>query len=602
MDDAAPPDTAAPGAPAQAVLAAPGEPTTIVPAASAGERATAGAALFESAPVVVLAPDGDVAAQAPAASAAVALGVPLLLTPSADEGSADDEGSPGTTAEGDEATPGTTAEEADGEASSGTTAEDTDGEASSGTTTGDEAAAGGEAARGVEDEVERLEPAAVLAFGDAVAWAEDATGEDGPDVVAAPGAADDLAALDGLDVGDPEEVAEDELLASVTALTPDAPPVLQVAGGTGEDGEASPDGDGGEGELPDVAPADEHLGSVVVLVAGGVEDVAAAATARAAGARVVASPDGDPRAHPDAIAALAGADEPPEQVVAIGDGFDVEPDVLRRRVDVAATGVELPGGGQVLYPGRRMAALYGHPGTPAMGVLGEQGVAESIARAEALAAEYAGLVDEPVIPAFEVIATVASSAPGPDGDYSAESTVADLRPWVDAAGEAGMYVVLDLQPGRTDFLTQAQRYEELLAEPHVGLALDPEWRLGADQVHLAQIGSVGIDEVNRVGDWLAQLTAEHHLPQKLLLLHQFRTAMIDGRERLDMGHDELAVLIHADGFGSAGQKFATWDALHQGAPDGVWWGWKNFYDEDQPMFTPAQTTAIRPAPVFVSYQ
>ena len=41
-----------------------------------------------------------------------------------------------------------------------------------------------------------------------------------------------------------------------------------------------------------------------------------------------------------------------------------------------------------------------------------------------------------------------------------------------------MYVVLDLQPGRTDFLTQAKRYEPLLALPHVGLALDPEWRLG----------------------------------------------------------------------------------------------------------------------------
>ena len=40
-----------------------------------------------------------------------------------------------------------------------------------------------------------------------------------------------------------------------------------------------------------------------------------------------------------------------------------------------------------------------------------------------------------------------------------------------------MYVVLDLQPGYTDFLAQAQRYEEFLAQPHVGLALDPEWRL-----------------------------------------------------------------------------------------------------------------------------
>ena len=40
-----------------------------------------------------------------------------------------------------------------------------------------------------------------------------------------------------------------------------------------------------------------------------------------------------------------------------------------------------------------------------------------------------------------------------------------------------MYVVLDLQPGRSNFLDQAKLYEPLLRLPHVGLALDPEWRL-----------------------------------------------------------------------------------------------------------------------------
>jgi hypothetical protein len=32
-------------------------------------------------------------------------------------------------------------------------------------------------------------------------------------------------------------------------------------------------------------------------------------------------------------------------------------------------------------------------------------------------------------------------------------------------------------------------------------------------------------------------------------------------------------------------------------------GWKNFYDEDHPTFTPRQTYRdVRPAPWFVSYQ
>ena len=106
---------------------------------------------------------------------------------------------------------------------------------------------------------------------------------------------------------------------------------------------------------------------------------------------------------------------------------------------------------------------------------------------------------------LEIITTVASGAAGP---RRLLQRVRGRRPASlgRRRGRAGMYVMLDLQPGRTDFLTQAQRYEELLAEPHVGLALDPEWRLGPNQRHMAQIGSVGVDEVNAVAAWLAGLT------------------------------------------------------------------------------------------------
>jgi len=250
-----------------------------------------------------------------------------------------------------------------------------------------------------------------------------------------------------------------------------------------------------------------------------------------------------------------------------------------------------------------MVALYGHPGVPALGVLGEQGIPESITRAQALAAEYQPFSDEPVVPAFELISTVADSGPGPDGDYSSEATVEFLRPWVDAARDAGVYVVLDLQPGRADFLTQAKRYAELLAQPHVGLALDPEWRLGPDERPLQQIGTVGVDEINSVATWLADLTRANALPQKVLMVHQFRLAMITERERLDTSRDELAVLLHADGFGTPDLKLETWAAMHEGEPAGVHWGWKNFYDEDTPTFSPEQTLRVGPPPpVFVSFQ
>jgi len=235
-------------------------------------------------------------------------------------------------------------------------------------------------------------------------------------------------------------------------------------------------------------------------------------------------------------------------------------------------------------------------------VLGEQGIGASIARARSVAAPYRPLSDVPVVPAFEIIATVASGGPGPDGNYSDESTVDRLRPWVTQAGKAGMYVVLDLQPGRSSFYSQAKRYEPLLRLPYVGLALDPEWRLGPGQLPLRQIGGVSSTEINQVSQWLANVVDKYHLPQKLLVLHQFKLSMIRGEPRLNVGHDEIATLIHMDGQGPQPTKAGTWHAVLGAAPDGVAFGWKNFYDEDKPILSPAQTMRNRPTPLMISYQ
>jgi hypothetical protein len=347
-------------------------------------------------------------------------------------------------------------------------------------------------------------------------------------------------------------------------------------------------------------PATTPLTGLAVLTPDTAHTVAAVATARAAGARVLVTGDTDPRGDPAVIAALA--EQPPTHTIALGADFGPT-DTLRQRLAVAATGVELPGGGQLVFPGRILVALYGHPGSSVLGALGEQPLDDAIARAQQVAAAYQPLVDEPVVPTMEIITTIASASPGPAGDYSSRTPVATLVPWVEAAWDAGMYVVLDLQPGHTDFLTQAQEYEELLRYPHVGLALDPEWRLAPHQRHMVNIGSVDADEVNQVVDWLADLTATHALPQKLLILHQFTLGMITNRVDVDTGRDEVAVLIHADGFGTHAQKLDTWRALlANNPPDGVWWGWKNFYDEDRPTMTPAETVAVEPLPRFISYQ
>jgi hypothetical protein len=338
----------------------------------------------------------------------------------------------------------------------------------------------------------------------------------------------------------------------------------------------------------------------LVLVIDVPESGTALATLRAAGADVVLlSADGpNPQGSPAAIEALAARPEIP--VLALGAAFADESG-LDWKVRSARTGLQLPGGGQLLFPAHLMVALYGTPGAPVLGVLGEQDLAASIERARRHADAYGDLTDKTVLPGFELIASVASEGAGQDGNYSNELDPERLGEWAEAAGNAGIYAIIDLQPGHTDFVTQAKQYESILSLPWVGLALDPEWRLAPGEKHLVNIGSVGSVEVNAVQGYLADLVRKHDLPPKLLVLHQFRSDMITDRLGVDVDRDEVTVLIHADGQGSQPEKRATWSRLRTDAPE-VAWGWKNFYDEDAPMLTPEQTVQVEPLPDLITYQ
>lgn len=346
------------------------------------------------------------------------------------------------------------------------------------------------------------------------------------------------------------------------------------------------------------APATRWHRDVIVVTRSLRANAAAVANATTAGADVLELPTVDPRRDHAAAAVLAS--RPTTPVIALGTpfshGFTYSLAVVRAHATQAA-------GGYLALSGKTYIAMYGHPGSPGLGVLGEQGVKASVARAKTLVRKYDRVGTAHFVPTFEIVATVASAGAGKDKNYSHEVAVSTLRPLVNAAGQAGLYVILDLQPGRSDFLSQAKRYGSLLKRPYVGLGLDPEWRLTKKQKPLRQIGSVNVGEINRVGNWLAALTRTHTLPQKVFVLHQFSRTMIRNRSDLDLDHAELATVIHVDGQGPQPAKQGTWHTLHHGAPKGVFWGWKNFVDEDKPMLNARATWHdVNPRPNLISYQ
>jgi len=276
----------------------------------------------------------------------------------------------------------------------------------------------------------------------------------------------------------------------------------------------------------------------------------------------------------------------------------------RWRLDLAIAGTELPGGGTELFPGRRLLAFYGSPVTFRLGVLGEQNAVKTLERMAPIIESYKTPDQRNVIPTFEIIATVADSAPGRDGDYSLALAPEKIAPWIDVATEAGGFVIIDLQPGRANFLDQAKRYEEFLRLPNVGLALDPEWRIGPNALPLQRIGSVSADEVNAVSDWLVGIVREETLPQKPFVIHQFLRSMVPDREDIKTP-PELATVIHVDGQGGLGSKFNTYRNVtgQEVDPDQkLWWGWKNFYDEDRPVARPDQVNEADPFPVIITFQ
>ncbi len=262
-------------------------------------------------------------------------------------------------------------------------------------------------------------------------------------------------------------------------------------------------------------------------------------------------------------------------------------------------GATLPHGGRTIFDGNRLlVAYYGTGGTGALGVLGESPPAVMHQRLMKAAKPF-WQPGQPITPVYELIVTVADASPGPDGDFSHDISRETVELYVRAAHANGALLLLDIQPGRSDFKSVAQRWAWALQYPNVGLALDPEWRMKRREVPGQVIGSVTADEVNRTSAWLSRLTADHDLPEKLLVLHQFRTDMIENISLVRRRYG-LALVQHVDGFGTPGQKLATYHAVEHSSKFAM--GLKLFYDEDIRRMGPAAVHRIRPDVRFISFQ
>lgn len=270
---------------------------------------------------------------------------------------------------------------------------------------------------------------------------------------------------------------------------------------------------------------------------------------------------------------------------------------------------ELPRGGREILPRNRIVAYYGAPQDPELGVLGTAPLNVSARRLEARARQFSQ-PGRPVLPAFELIATLAQSAPGDDGMHRLRQSDAVIARHLRAVRASKGLLVLDIQPGQADFIEEVKALERWLVEPDVSLALDPEWSVPDGVQPGSVIGSTDAATVNEIADYLDRIVRARNLPQKVLIVHQFTEDMVSDRD-LTRGRPGVAVISNMDGFGSAEQKTGVYDRLSIAQPAtprlrrrsrDPYNGFKLFFREDSGLMAPKDVLALKPAPDVIVYE
>src|SRR5215203_2083557 len=267
-------------------------------------------------------------------------------------------------------------------------------------------------------------------------------------------------------------------------------------------------------------------------------------------------------------------------------------------LDGAAAEALLPPRPKPFLDRHRIVSFYGNPLASQLGVLGEHPPEEMADRLRAQAGVYQRLSpDRTVVPAVHLIYAVAQERPGAEGVYLVRMEDDLVQQWVDFTRAHGMLLFLDIQFGRSTIDREFPHVAPFLRNPHVHLALDPEFAWGAEEYPLVDIGHIDGADVNRAQDLLEKLAIERRLPNKVLVVHQFRPAMLTNKAAIRPSA-WVETVIDADGFGSRSLKLGQWDRVIR--EDNVQRaGIKLFYRQDARsggLMSEADVMALTPTP------
>lgn len=266
-------------------------------------------------------------------------------------------------------------------------------------------------------------------------------------------------------------------------------------------------------------------------------------------------------------------------------------------------GHHLPRGGRTLFPHYRLVGFCGTPGARALGKL-RGDLAARGREIEKLGEEYRD--GREVLPTFELIAVVVTGDPGRDGLSRRRVPASVIDDYLKAARAAKGILLLDIQPGHSDFMTEVKALEPWLREPDVSVALDPEWAMPGPRWHPGvHWGHTTGEVVSEVAAYLSTIVKRYDLPEKPLVFHQVNDRVFAHDDALRPAPG-VVIVKSVDGRGIRGAKVRTYDALVAPLPRDVHAGFKLFFDEDtrggSKLMKPRDVLGLAPEPEYVMYE
>jgi hypothetical protein len=117
-----------------------------------------------------------------------------------------------------------------------------------------------------------------------------------------------------------------------------------------------------------------------------------------------------------------------------------------------------------------------------------------------------------------------------------------------------------------------------------------------------ELGSASAASINSASSYLSRLVARHRLPQKLLIIHEFRASELPDRNKIAI-RPGLATVVQMDGLGAVRAKLHSFRQVTRHAGR-FHIGFKVFlrHVDDPVRMTPKQIMRLRPQPEYISYQ